>query len=69
MYEQQGLGPASVQMRHSQRCLKIAGEIGSTAATKWQTLWSDDWHGHEDRFWRVGFVEGALEVHEGRDGT
>jgi hypothetical protein len=56
-------------MRHWQRCLKIADEIGSTAATKWQTLWSDDWHGHEDRFRRAGFVEGALEVHERRDGT
>jgi hypothetical protein len=35
MYEQQALGPASVQMRHWRRCLKIADEIGSTAATKW----------------------------------
>jgi hypothetical protein len=66
MYEQQGLGPASVEMGHWHRCLKLADEIGSTALTKWQTLWNDDWHGHEDRHWRAGFVEGALEFHEVR---
>jgi hypothetical protein len=69
MYEQQGLGPASVEVTHWQRCLKLADEIGSTALRKWQTLWNDDWHGHDDRFWRAGFVEGALEAHEVRDRT
>jgi hypothetical protein len=56
-------------MRHWDRCLRIADEIGSTAATKWQTLWSEDWREHEDRFWRAGFTEGALEIHQGRDAT
>jgi hypothetical protein len=69
MYEQQGLGPASVEMGHWHRCLKMADEIGSTALTKWQTLWNDDWHEHEDRHWRAGFVEGALEAHEMGDRT
>jgi hypothetical protein len=69
MYEQQVLGPASPEMRHWDRCLRIADEIGSTAATKWQTLWSEDWREHEDRFWRAGFTEGALEIHQGRDAT
>jgi hypothetical protein len=43
MYRQQAPSEAGEQMSHWDRCLMIADEIGSTAATKWQTLWSDDW--------------------------
>lgn len=60
MYKQQAPSVAGLQMSHWDRCLTIADEIGSTAATKWQTLWSDDWRENDDRFWRAGFVEGAL---------
>ena len=66
MYQQQAPSEAGEQMSHWDRCLTIADEIGSTAATKWQTLWSGDWRDRRDRFWRAGFVEGALDLHEGR---
>jgi len=56
-------------MSHWDRCLTIADEIGSTAPTKWPTLWRDDRRENDDRFWRAGFVEGALEVHGKRNGT
>jgi hypothetical protein len=62
MYKQQAPSEAGEQMSHWDRCLTIADEIGSTAATKWQTLWSGDWRERRDRFWRAGFVEAALEV-------
>jgi hypothetical protein len=62
MYQQQAPSEAGEQMSHWDRCLTIADEIGSTAATKWQTLWSGDWRERRARFWRAGFVEGALEV-------
>jgi hypothetical protein len=68
MYEQQAPSEAGEQMSHWDRCLTIADEIGSTTATKWQTLWSDDWRESHDRFWRAGFVEGALEVRGKRNG-
>jgi hypothetical protein len=38
MYKQQAPSEAGEQMSHWDRCLTIADEIGSTAATKWQTL-------------------------------
>jgi hypothetical protein len=69
MYKQQAPSVAGLQMSHWDRCLTIADEIGSTAAMKWQTLWSDDWRENDDRFWRAGFVEGALEVRGKRNGT
>jgi hypothetical protein len=62
MYKQQAPSEAGEQMSHWDRCLTIADEIGSTAATKWQTLWSGDWRDRRDRFWRAGFVEGALAI-------
>jgi hypothetical protein len=43
MYKQQAPRVAGLQMSHWDRCLTIADEIGSTAATKWATLWSDEW--------------------------
>ena len=69
MYKQQAPSEAGEQMSHWDRCLTIADEIGSTAATKWQTLWSGDWRERRDRFWRAGFVEGALEVRGKRNRT
>jgi hypothetical protein len=69
MYQQQAPSEAGEQMSHWDRCLTIADEIGSTAATKWQTLWSGDWRERRDRFWRAGFVEGALEVRGKRNRT
>jgi hypothetical protein len=56
-------------MSHWDRCLTIADEIGATAATKWETLWNGDWRENDDRFWRAGFVEGALEVRGKRNRT
>jgi len=69
MYKQQAPSEAGEQMSHWDRCLTIADEIGSTTATKWQTLWSGDWRERRDRFWRAGFVEGALEVRGKRNRT
>ena len=69
MYKQQAPSEAGEQMSHWDRCLTIADEIGSTAATKWQTLWSGDWRERRARFWRAGFVNGALEVRGKRNRT
>jgi hypothetical protein len=70
MYEQQGLGPADLPTRGSDRCYVIAQEIGTPDggtpdAAKWPTL-SSEWRGNGDPTLRAGFVEGALDVHEGR---
>jgi hypothetical protein len=65
MYRQQRLGPAGPGMMRGERCLKIAAVIDPTDADTWPTL---EWLKEEDEFWRAGFVQGALEVHEGHDG-
>ena len=70
MYEQQGLGPADLPTKGSDRCYVIAQEIGAPDAgtpdvAKWPTL-SSEWEGNDDATWRAGFVEGALDLHEGR---
>ena len=67
MYRQQGLGPAGPGMMRGERCRKIAAVIDPTDADTWPTL-ELEWLKDEDDFWRAGFVEGALEVHEGHDG-
>jgi hypothetical protein len=54
-------------MMRGYRCLKITTEIDPTEAGTWPTL-EREWLREEDEFWRTGFVEGALEVHEGHDG-
>ena len=54
-------------MMRGERCLKIAAVIDPTDADTWPTL-ELEWLKDKDEFWRAGFVEGALELHEGHDG-
>jgi hypothetical protein len=61
------LGPAGPGIMRGERCLKIAAVIDPTDADTWPTL-ELEWLKAKDEFWRAGFVEGALELHEGHDG-